>query len=270
MANVSGYKKTIMNKWNIVVLFIALVLFSCCSTGNYSKHKSNNLRAIQSLDQCLIYAIENFDNAYLDSVVDIISDSVKWVYKGQMFFISDTVDIENQKIDMYSFILGNCEPLPPLKRRNEFRIEIKNYDTIIVQGKNIEGVNFKNKLSGFILNKDECDTLPEKRIRYIESIGDYKIPVGAITFYFDLVKLEFRTNEIYTLIKYLTNSYVTVETLRNNLAFDKFGKSFNNLQIREKKAIVTAIPCKIFINISDYEEIVMKPPKINISDLDIE
>lgn len=127
-----------------------------------------------------------------------------------------------------------------VKQRNTLQVYVNLYDQIMVGGKQVTNPEeIVDIAKEFILNPNDDVTLPEKENVDIPLIGSYPVTKGIISLQND----RGTTYETYIKVQnVLTKAYNQVQ---DDLAHQKFGKGYADLNDDERKAIRTAIPNKI-------------------------
>ncbi len=161
------------------------------------------------------------------------------------FLVVSTMDIDT----------GLVRVLPPMadpkvkqedikvKERNLLLVFVSGSGSIMAGGKVISLSALKDKAKEFILNPNDDKNLPEKKMTQIDmpdgSKWQYPISEGVIS----LQNTRDTSYSVYIQVQNeLTRAFNEV---RDDVAMQKFGKTFNDLDEEERKAITKAIPMKI-------------------------
>ena len=161
------------------------------------------------------------------------------------FLVVSTMDIDT----------GLVRVLPPMadpkvkqedikvKERNLLLVFVSGSGSIMAGGKVISLSALKDKAKEFILNPNDDKNLPEKKMTQIDmpdgSKWQYPISEGVIS----LQNTRDTSYSVYIQVQNeLTRAFNEV---RDDVAMQKFGKVFNDLDEEERKAITKAIPMKI-------------------------
>lgn len=161
------------------------------------------------------------------------------------FLVVSTMDIDT----------GLVRVLPPMadpkvkqedikvKERNLLLVFVSGSGSIMAGGKVISLSALKDKAKEFILNPNDDKNLPEKKMTQIDmpdgSKWQYPISEGVIS----LQNTRDTSYSVYIQVQNeLTRAFNEV---RDDVSMQKFGKTFNDLDEEERKAITKAIPMKI-------------------------
>lgn len=126
-----------------------------------------------------------------------------------------------------------------VNKRNTLLVFVDAHDRLMVQSQIAQVEDLNSIVKEFILNPQDREDMPEKVMEKIDLIGEY--PVGK-----GLVSLQNDRATSYDMYMRVQNELVRAfNELRDDLAADKFGRKFDELNEDEKKAIQTAIPLRI-------------------------
>ncbi len=127
-----------------------------------------------------------------------------------------------------------------VNKRNTLLVFVDAHDRLMVQSQVVQVEDLNGIVKEFILNPQDREDMPEKVMEKIDLIGEY--PVGK-----GLVSLQNDRATSYDMYMRVQNELVRAfNELRDELAAEKFlGKTFDELNENEKKAIQTAIPLRI-------------------------
>ncbi len=127
-----------------------------------------------------------------------------------------------------------------VNKRNTLLVFVDAHDRLMVQSQIAQVEDLNAIVKEFILNPQDREDMPEKVMEKIDLIGEY--PVGK-----GLVSLQNDRATSYDMYMRVQNELVRAfNELRDELAAEKFlGKTFDELNDNEKKAIQTAIPLRI-------------------------
>ncbi len=128
---------------------------------------------------------------------------------------------------------------PPIKERNLMQVKVNQYDQIQVQGKLVHLSMVKDLAKDFILNVGNSEDLPEKTMTDIELIGPYPVSEGVISLQND------RGTSYEMYIKVQNELTRAFNEIRDAVARERFGASFNELDEAKRKAIQKAVQTKI-------------------------
>jgi hypothetical protein len=248
--------KTTMNLFLIIIGLS--VLFQSC------KNKQDIQLDIHKLDfaELFTYSLSVNDSILLDSITDIMVDSIS-KYRIDFFLSANEVvdSIYNDiKLEFHLNYDDPNGPVPSIKKRNLYILEITESNFVRAEGSNTERIDtLERSIKEFILNPENRDDLPQKRLITIEPYGDVEVSKGAFIIYlktdfdFKMPKKSFRE-----LIK-LTNLILHIYSkIRDKTSLNRFGKSFKELDLDKKVFIAKYIPLSILIYL--YE--IPKPPPL--------
>ncbi len=126
-----------------------------------------------------------------------------------------------------------------VKKRNLLLVFVNTFDDIQVAGERMDITQVKDKAKEFILNPNNSPDLPEKIDTQIDLIGTYPVSQGVISLQNDRGT---SYNKYIMVQNELTRAFNEV---RNELSIQKFGRSFAELDEKEREAITKAVPLKI-------------------------
>lgn len=126
-----------------------------------------------------------------------------------------------------------------VKKRNLLLVFVNTFDDIQVAGERMDITQVKDKAKEFILNPNNSPDLPEKLDTQIDLIGSYPVSQGVISLQNDRGT---SYNKYIMVQNELTRAFNEV---RNEVAMQKFGRSFAELDEKEREAITKAVPLKI-------------------------
>ncbi len=126
-----------------------------------------------------------------------------------------------------------------VKKRNLLLVFVNKFDDIQVAGERMDITQVKDKAKEFILNAANSPDLPEKLDTEIDLIGSYPVSQGVISLQNDRGT---SYNKYIMVQNELTRAFNEV---RNEVSLQKFGRSFAELDEKEREAITKAVPLKI-------------------------
>ena len=130
-----------------------------------------------------------------------------------------------------------------VKERNLLLVFVSGSGNIMAGGQEIGIQQLKDKAKEFILNPFEDENLPEKEVKEISmpdgSKWNYPVSQGVIS----LQTTRDTGYQVYIMVQNeLTRAFNEV---RDEVAMQKFGKKFAELQEEESKVVTSAVPLKI-------------------------
>jgi len=154
------------------------------------------------------------------------------------FLVATTMDVDS----------GLSRKLPPMptgevdpnqnqiKERNVFVVLINQSDQLLVEGKPTSIFELRKKAKEFIANPENKDDLPEKTTKEVPFFGEYQVSKGIISLQND------RGTSYDMYIKVQNELAAAYNELRNEIAMDKFGRRFDDLDKERSEAITTIYP----------------------------
>jgi len=154
------------------------------------------------------------------------------------FLVATTMDIDT----------GLSRKLPPMpdpgakednkqiKERNVFVVLINANDQLMVEGKQMDIHNLREKAKEFIVNPANKENLPEKESKEIEYFGKVMVPKGIISLMND------RGTSYGVYIKVQNELIAAYNEVRDEVAMDKFGKHYEDLPEEKQDAIKQYYP----------------------------
>ena len=139
-------------------------------------------------------------------------------------------------------------PLPPdqvvppvdINKRNLFVVKINSLNELLVQGEMMEIRDLRKKAKEFIKNDNNESNIPIKTLVNIPLLGEMEITKEHV------ISLQNDVDTQYQAYIDVQNELVAAyNELRNELALQKFGKVFDELEEDQKKAVQDVYPQKI-------------------------
>lgn len=135
----------------------------------------------------------------------------------------------------------DVDDTPPIKERNIFAVLVDRNDRLMVEDKITEVDELKEKTKNFLTNPMDLANLPEKDIKDLPFFGPHEVLVGSA-----VISLRNDVGTSYgTYIKVQNELVAAISELREDLAQQKFGKSYNNLDGERQDAIKAIYPQRI-------------------------
>ena len=128
---------------------------------------------------------------------------------------------------------------PPIKERNVFTVLLDANNRLMVEGELIRIDDLRAKAKEFMLNPNDSEALPEKKMTEIPLMGEIPVTKGVIS-----LRNDYGT-QYGTYIAVQNELVAAVNELRNEMASAKFGKTYANCNADQKDAIRAAIPSRI-------------------------
>ncbi len=139
-------------------------------------------------------------------------------------------------------------PLPPgmkippvdINKRNIFVVKINSQNQLLVQGEEMNVKDLRTKAKEFIQNPNNDEKLPVKSKVNIPLLGEMEITKDHV------ISLQNDVDTQYQAYIEVQNELVAAyNELRNELANDKFGKNFADLDEKQSDAVQDVYPQKI-------------------------
>lgn len=126
-----------------------------------------------------------------------------------------------------------------IKQRNIFTVLVNKSDRLLVEGQPMEISMLREKTKEFIVNPNDDPNLPEKTEVVVDFFGTVKVGKGVVS-------LQNDRGTSYNMYMKVQNELVAAyNELREELARNKFGKSFKDLPDEQKEAIQKVYPQRI-------------------------
>ncbi|HOO84755.1 MAG TPA: biopolymer transporter ExbD [Prolixibacteraceae bacterium] len=159
------------------------------------------------------------------------------------FLVTTTMDIDSglerrlpQWVDP-----SEIDETPPIKERNIFVVLVNRDDRLLVEGEPTRIDDLKAKTKEFLTNPLDKNDLPEKTVKEIDFFGPTEILTGSA-----VISLRNDVGTSYgTYIRVQNELVAAINELRDDLAIQKFGKPFNDLDADRQDAIKEIYPQKI-------------------------
>lgn len=131
------------------------------------------------------------------------------------------------------------EDTPPIKERNVFTVLINSQNQLLVEGKPMEIRDLTEATKEFIVNPLDDENLPEKKEIEVDLLGVQEVTKGVISLQND------RDTEYQTYLMVQNELQRAYNELRDDFANRKFGKTYEELEKEEQKAVRSVFPQKI-------------------------
>lgn len=131
------------------------------------------------------------------------------------------------------------EPPPPIKDRNVFEVLINAQNRLLVNGDPMDIRQLKEEAKIFIENPSDDPSLPEKEEKEIEYFGTTPVSKGVISLQND------RGTQYQMYLSVQNELAAAYNELRDELAKEKFGKEFDDLEDDKREAVRDIYPQKI-------------------------
>ena len=159
------------------------------------------------------------------------------------FLVTTTMDVDSglerrlpQWVDP-----EDVDQTPPIKERNIFVVLVDRNDRLMVEGEITRVEDLREKTKEFLTNPNNAENLPEKEVKDVPFFGPVDVLVGSA-----VISLRNDVGTTYgTYIQVQNELVAAINELREDLAKQKFGKSYNNLGEDRQDAIKEIYPQKI-------------------------
>lgn len=240
---------------NKTMCYVGLFLIFIGCNDKIKKDEWNEIKKARQFDKLLMFTSQNLNNSFSDSAITYLSDtSIQFMTHG--IVIKDSIDKKTNQSKIYSDFEYDCiATLPPFKKRVAFRIEIKNDDSLLVNNTLCKQDEIKTILIDFVLNANNLDSLPPRRIVKTKEWGDIEITVAVIEIYCNLNELGFKEKYIEKIARLMNIIYNGYNDIRNAKAKEIFKKNFTVLNPNEKELIRQIHPLRLYIKIESFNEL---------------
>lgn len=156
------------------------------------------------------------------------------------FLVATTMDVDTGLARMLPPWQPEIIDKPPeIKERNIFIVLINSQDRLLVENEWGDVRMLRKQAKEFIANPAEKETLPEKEMIEVPYFGNY--PVSK-----QIISLQNDRSTSYEMYMKVQNELVAAyNELREEMAQQKFGITFDKLPEDQKKAIQTIYPQRI-------------------------
>jgi biopolymer transport protein ExbD len=156
------------------------------------------------------------------------------------FLVTTTMDTDTGLARMLPPIVpDDQEPPPPIKERNVFAVLLNSQNQLLVEGEPMDVSELRMAAKEFIQNPNREETLPEFNQKEVEFFGVVDISKGVISLKSD------RGTEYQAYLMVQNELQAAYNELRQELARQKFGKDYDDLDEDEMSAVRTIYPQKI-------------------------
>jgi len=159
------------------------------------------------------------------------------------FLVTTTMDIDSglerrlpQWVDP-----ADIDETPPIRERNIFVVLVNRDDRLMVEGEPTRIDDLKAKTKEFLTNPMNKENLPEKTVKDLAFFGPTEVLVGSA-----VISLRNDVGTSYGTYIMVQNELVAaINELREEIAKQKFNKSYNELDKERQDAIKEIYPQKI-------------------------
>ena len=155
------------------------------------------------------------------------------------FLVTTTMDVDSgleRKLPQWS---DDVKDQPEIKDRNVFSVVVNRNNELLVEGKEANIKDLRDRAKEFMENPYNDENLPEKEIKDVPYFGQIPVTKGVISLYNDV-------DTKYGTYLAVQNELVgAINDLREELAQKQFGKSYADLESDQQDAIREIYPQKI-------------------------
>jgi len=126
-----------------------------------------------------------------------------------------------------------------IKERNVFVVLVNRNNELLVEGEYADIENLRERTKEFMANPNNAENLPEKEPKQIPYFGEVMVTKGVISLRNDL------DTKYGTYIAVQNELVAAINELREELARQKFGKSYDDLDDDQQDAIRDIYPSRI-------------------------
>ena len=126
-----------------------------------------------------------------------------------------------------------------IKERNVFVVLVNRNNELLVEGEYAEVDNLRDRAKEFMANPYDEEDLPEKEPKQIPYFGEVMVTKGVISLRNDL------DTKYGTYIAVQNELVAAINELREELARDEFGKSYDDLDSEQQEAVREVYPSRI-------------------------
>lgn len=158
------------------------------------------------------------------------------------FLVTTTMDVDSgleRRLPPMPPENQNDDDSPPIKERNVFVVLVNANDQLLVEGEVGRIEDLRDKAKEFMANPNNSENLPEKTMKEVPYFGEVGITKGVISLQND------RGTSYGTYIAVQNELVGAINDLREELAEQKFGKSYDKLEDDQQDAIKEIYPSKI-------------------------
>lgn len=158
------------------------------------------------------------------------------------FLVTTTMDVDSgleRRLPPIPPEDQNDDETPPIKERNVFVVLVNSNDQLLVENEYMPVNQLREKAKEFMANPYDDANLPEKSVKDVPYFGEVPITKGVIS-------LQNHVGTSYgTYIAVQNELVAAINELREELAKQKFGKSYEKLDKDQKSAIQEIYPSRI-------------------------
>jgi len=156
------------------------------------------------------------------------------------FLVTTTMDVDSGLERLLpQWVEDVPEDTPEVRERNIFVVLVNRNNDLLVENEYARIEDLRERTKEFIENPANDVNLPEKEPTEVPYFGTVEVTKGVISLRNDM------DTKYGTYVAVQNELVAAINELREELAKSKFGKSFEDLEKDQQKAIKTIIPSKI-------------------------
>lgn len=232
-----------MNKQYLIILLF--LLFSSCANDRKAQIEKMNF------EELFNYFLNTQDSLEEERLVGLLDDSLG-IYPYRFFYPYEKLDSVNNQIS-FEFKLSEEDydyyQDYKIKLRNVFLIHIDRKNQIHAQKEKISSCDSVfEKMVKYIINENNEDWLPEKRMEIVELLDTIQVSKGSFIIISQSQQDSLMQRTDWLVIK---KSIATVkkayQQIRNNAAISYWNKNYSKLNLKQKSAISKLYPIYIWL-----------------------
>jgi biopolymer transport protein ExbD len=153
------------------------------------------------------------------------------------FLVATTMDIDTGLYTVMSPL--SDQKAPEIKERNVLVVLVNSNDQLMVEGKQIPISMLREKTKEFLINPQNKENLPEKRIKNIDPLGELEVTKGIISLKND------RATSYGMFIKVKNELKAAGNEIKNEFSIKNFRKKYDDLPEHLQSAVRSAVPAVI-------------------------
>jgi len=153
------------------------------------------------------------------------------------FLVATTMDVETGMMRIMSPV--SDQPPPEIKERNVWVVLVNSNDMLMVEGQEMDLSILRSKTKEFLLNPENLESLPEKRVEVIDPLGEVEVSKGIISIKND------RSTTYEMFLKVMNELVAAGNEVKDEFSLKKFGKKYEDLPKDLQAAVKKAVPSVI-------------------------
>ena len=153
------------------------------------------------------------------------------------FLVATTMDIDTGMMRLLS--RPSDQPPPEIKERNVLVVLVNSNDQLMVEGNPLDLEYLRERTKEFLLNLENKENLPEKRLETIHPFGEIEVSRGIISIKND------RQTSYGMFIRVMNELTAAGNEVKDEFSMKQFGKKYKELSKDMKEAVKDAVPAVI-------------------------